>query len=76
MPNERGLAGPLFVAAFFGALFQLLRGEGVALGAGFETLAVARSLARNGTFAERSSRRRPDPRPICRRRTHFRSPSG
>ena len=76
MPSERGLAALLFVAALFGALFQLTRGEGVALGAGFETVAVARSLARNGTFADRSSRRWPDPRPICRRRTRFRSPSG
>jgi hypothetical protein len=76
MANERGLAAPLFVAAFFGALFQLTRGEGVAPGAGFETVAVARSLARDGTFADPFFPAPAGPRPICRRRTRFCSPSG
>ena len=52
MANERGVAVLLFTLAFIGAMVQLTQGEGVALGEGFETVAVARSLARNGTFAD------------------------
>ncbi len=52
MRSERDIAVLLFVAAFLGAMIQLMHGEGVALGEGFETVAVARSLVRNGTFAD------------------------
>jgi hypothetical protein len=50
--SERGTAALLFTAAFIGAMVQLALGEGVALGKGFETVAVAESLARQGTFAD------------------------
>jgi hypothetical protein len=52
MASERGIAALLFAAAFIGAMVQLAQGEGVALGKGFETVAVAESLVRNGIFAD------------------------
>ena len=66
----------MFLAAFFGALFQFTRGEVVTPGAGFEIVAAARSLVRNRTFADPFFPAPAGPRPICRRRARFRSPSG